>query len=224
VLRYNNIDDAGALELAVALRQNNALDLLDLDSNDIGSDGASALADALAANDALKDLNLRYNPIGDDGATSIAEMLTRNESIEKVCIGVFGEKGLKAFATCLSSMNGLKTLEVTSSGYTSEIGNSFVLALEQNTTLETFDFAALHNDSEVTPQVERLLALNRGGRRLLSAMGESAPPLNYWPRILARSFDNADVIFYFLREIPNVLVAQAGSRERKRGGHDETNY
>jgi hypothetical protein len=33
-----------------------------------------------------------------------AEMLTRNESIEKVHVGGFGEIGLKAFATFLSTM------------------------------------------------------------------------------------------------------------------------
>jgi Ran GTPase-activating protein (RanGAP) involved in mRNA processing and transport len=224
VLCHNIIGDAGALELAVALRQNNTLDLLDLAVNDIGSDGANALADALAANDALNDLDLQGNSIGDDGATSITEMLTRNESIETVCIGGFDEKGLKAFATRLASMNGLKTLKVGNPdvrGYTSEIGNSFVLALEQNTTLETFAFDAMYHDFEVMPQLNRLLALNRGGRRLLSATGESVPPLNYWPRILARSsadhIHNADVLFLFLREIPNVLVAKAVSRESKRG-------
>jgi hypothetical protein len=229
-LRGNSIGDAGALELAVALRQNNTLDLLDLMSNDIGSDGATALADALAANDALKDLNLQYNYIRDDGAISIAEMLTRNESIEKVCIGGFGEKGLKALATRLGSMNCLKTLEVGEqiqcpSGYTSEIGMSFVLALEQNTTLETFVvFDKMRSDVKVMAHVNRLLALNRGGRRLLSSTGDSVPPLNYWPRILARSSDNADVLFHFLREIPNVLVAEAGLRKSKRSNHDETNY
>jgi hypothetical protein len=229
VLRDNNIGDAGALELAAALRQNTTLDLLNLSSNYIGSDGASALADALVANDALKDLQLRDNPIGDDGATSIAEMLASNESIEKVCIGGFGEKGVKAITTHLLSMNGLKTLTVANgyiSGYTSEIGNSFVLALEQNTTLETFDLKIMHNDFEIGPQLRRLLALNHGGRRLLTVTGESVPPLNYWPRILARSstdrIHNADVLFYFLREIPNVLVAKAGSRKRKRSNDDET--
>jgi hypothetical protein len=231
-LSKNNIGDAGALELAVALRQNSTLDLLDLNWNQIGSDGASAIADALVWNEALKDLNLLCNSIGDAGATSIAEMLTRNESIEKVCIGGFGEeglneKGLKAFATRLSSMNGLKSLVIDhlcGDSYTSEIGNSFVLALEQNTTLESFDFGPMYRDFEVMAHVNRLLALNRGGRRLLSATGESVPPLNYWPRILARSSDNAYVLFYFLREIPNVLVAKAGSRKRKRGDDDETNY
>jgi hypothetical protein len=110
------------------------------------------------------------------------------------------------------------------SDYTCEIGNSFVLALEQNTTLEIFNFVAMRCDFKVIPQVERLLTLNRGGRRLLSATDESVPPLNYWPRILARSSDNADVLFHFFREIPNVLVAKATSRKRKRGDHDETNY
>jgi Ran GTPase-activating protein (RanGAP) involved in mRNA processing and transport len=225
-LSNNIIGDAGAVELAVALRQNNTLDLLDLGTNRIGSNGASALADDLVGNNALKALDLQSNEVGDDGATSIAEMLTRNESIENVYIGRFGEKGLKAFATRLSSMNGLKTLIVSSydgRGYTSEIGNSIVLALEQNTTLETFEIYSSSHKLVFMPQVERLLALNRGGRRLLSAMGESVPPLNYWPRILARSSDNADVLFYFLREIHNVLVEKAGSRKRKRGNH-ETNY
>jgi hypothetical protein len=90
--------------------------------------------------------------------------------------------------------------------------------------LETFDFDAKHRGFEVMPQVKRLLALNHGGRRLLSATGESVPPLNYWPSILARSSDNADMLFHFLREIPNVLVAKTGSLERKRGDDDETTY
>jgi hypothetical protein len=218
VLGYNSIGDPGAREIAVALRQNNTLEILDLKSNGIGSNGASALAGALLANDALKDLNLRSNTIGNYGATSIAEMLTRNECIEKVCIGPFGEKGLQAFATHLSDMKGLKSLDVSASGgYTSEIGNSFVLALEQNTTLEKFFLGAMYRDVEVIPQVEHLLALNRGGRQLLTATGESVPPLNYWPRIIARSSDNANVLFHFLRKIPNVLLARAGSKKRKRG-------
>jgi Ran GTPase-activating protein (RanGAP) involved in mRNA processing and transport len=231
VLAYNHIGDAGALQLAAALRQNDTLDLLDLKWNQIGSDGASALAHALVANDAVKDLSLRFNEIGDDGATSIAEMLTRNESIQKIFIGGFKEEGLKALATHLSSMNGLKTLKVSSidvTGYTSEIGKSFVLALEQNTTLESFHFNTMHDDFEVMSQVRRLLALNHGGRRLLSATGESVPPLNYWHRVLARSstdqIHNSDVLFYFLREIPNVLVEKAGSRKRKRGNYDENIY
>jgi hypothetical protein len=85
-------------------------------------------------------------------------------------------------------MNGLKTLVVTdyntsgytSGCYTSEIGCSLVLALEQNTILETVNFdASMHHDFEVMSQGKRLLDLNRGGRRLLSATGESVPPLNY---------------------------------------------
>ena len=171
VLMFNNVGDACALELAVALRQNDTLEILDLQDNKIGSDGASALADALVANRTLKDLDLLYNPIGDDGATSIAEMLTRNESIERVCIGGFRKKGLSAFVTCLSRMSGVRVSlsDYYVTGFTSEIGNALVEALELNTTLETFNFASSPPLSEVIIcQVNRLLALNRGGRRLLS--------------------------------------------------------
>jgi hypothetical protein len=70
------------------------------------------------------------------------------------------------------------------------------------------------------PQVKILVALNRGGRRLLSPTGENFPPLNYWPLILlARSSNdrmhNSDVLFQFLREKPDVLVSRAGSRWRR---------
>jgi hypothetical protein len=222
MMRQSHIGDYGALELAVAMRQNNTLELFDLSSNNIGSNGASALADALVANTALNHLDLRHNTIGDDGATSIAEMLTKNESIEKIYIGGFGEEGLRAFVTCLSQMTSVKTF--TFSWYvaifTSEIRNILVKALELNTALEMFDFETMGFDREATSQVTRLLALNRGGRRLLSMTGKRVPPLNYWPRIVARSSTtdrkrNADVVFYFLREIPNVLVSRAGgSRER----------
>jgi Leucine-rich repeat (LRR) protein len=141
VLSFNNIQDAGALELAVALRQNSTLEVLDLNANSIHSKGASALADALVAKDSLEVLILMNNSISGNGATSIAEMLTRNESIEQICVGGFEKKGLnekslKAFAMHLSKMKCLKSLQVASNAYTSAIGNSFVLALEQNTTLE----------------------------------------------------------------------------------------
>jgi hypothetical protein len=221
VLHKNYIGDAGALELAVALRQNNTLELLDLLSNEIGSAGAIALADALVANDSLNHLDLRKNTIGDDGATSIAEMLTINESIEKIYIGGFGEQGTRAFVTRLPQMTSVKTSDGFFHGpnFTPEIVNLFVQALELNTTLEKFDFHYLGIDCEVTSQAKRLLALNRGGRPILSMTGESVPPLNYWPRILARSSTdckrNADVIFYFLREIPHVLVSRAGPRRRQ---------
>jgi hypothetical protein len=115
-------------------------------------------------------------------------------------------------------------------GFTSEIGNAVVQAFEKNTILEYVDFSGFRCDgakyvNAILPEVDHLSALNRGGRRLLTATGESVPPLNYWPRILGRSSANADVLFYLLHEMHNVLLSKASSTrtlKRKREGGDET--
>jgi hypothetical protein len=73
------------------------------------------------------------------------------------------------------------------------------------------------------PQVKRLLDWNRGGRRLFfrDRRRERTAAQLLASYILARSSTdrkrNANVLFHFLREIPNVLVAKDGSRKRKRG-------
>ena len=55
-LERNNIDDAGARELADALKVNSSLTSLNLGRNEIGDAGARELADALKVNSSLKDL------------------------------------------------------------------------------------------------------------------------------------------------------------------------
>jgi hypothetical protein len=160
----------------------------------MGSAGARHLADGLS-NSVVEELHLPWNKLGDEEAGIFARLLLANQN--------------------------LKSLDL-SSNYIGDAGAlELADALRQNNTLELLDLMNGIHRKGAMPQVEHLLALNRGGRRLLSATGESVPPLNYWPRILARSSDNADVLFYFLREIPSVLAAKAGSRKRKRVDHDE---
>ena len=55
-LERNNIDDAGARELADALKVNSSLTSLNLGCNEIGDAGARELAGALKVNSSLKDL------------------------------------------------------------------------------------------------------------------------------------------------------------------------
>ena len=93
--------------------------------------------------------------------------------------------------------------------------------------MEEMKFITTRTSILVMPLINRLLALNHGGCRLLFTTGDSVPPLNYWPRILARSsydaIQNADVLFYFLREIPDVLLG-AFTNVRKCKGRDDDKY
>jgi hypothetical protein len=168
----------------------------------------------------LKILSLRGNSIGDDAAVCIAQMLTINMALRTVYVGGFGKRGLAAFAASLPQMRGLEDLDIGPNvkDFTSEIGNSFVSALECNTTLKR---VTLYNEGEppsphaakIMSRVNHLLALNRGGRRILHAPNV---PDSLWPHILGRSSDDNNVIFHFLREKPGVVSNMTRNRKRKR--------
>jgi hypothetical protein len=149
--------------------------------------------------------------------------------LETLHIGKFGEPGLKAFARALPLMEGLKNLCLGNLiGFTHEIASAFVEGLQQNTVLESIRFH--HHDKEelpehaaaIMPQVEYLLKLNRGGRKILKS---SNVPSALWPCVLAKSSKDPDVLFFFLREKPTDIVpkttkpaaAPPVSRKRKRG-------
>lgn len=74
----------------------------------------------------------------------------------------------------------------------------------------------IFDDPEMVPQVDYLTALNRGGRRILKS-DENRVPNSLWPLILAKSSNIPNVLYYFLRKKPDVLVnTSPASRKRKR--------
>ena len=169
-MSYNKIGNVGVFELSSALSKNTTVKYLDLEQNEITDFGAGTLAAGLVRNTCLRGLDLLGNDIGDDGAACIAKMMTINGSIRTIWIGGFGQKGLNAFATHLSRMSGVKRISFDSGvaeSFTSNIGNTFVRALQTNMTLEEMKFITTRTSIPAMPLINRLLALNHGGRRLL---------------------------------------------------------
>ena len=78
----NEIGDAAASALSDALKTNNTLEELLLNSyikrGNIGPEGAKGIASMLAVNRALTSLNLRHNEIGAGGAKAIADSLPQS--------------------------------------------------------------------------------------------------------------------------------------------------
>jgi hypothetical protein len=69
-------------------------------------------------------------------------------------------------------------------------------------------------------KVDYQIELHRGGKRILKATGHI--PLGLWPLILARSSNSPNVLNFFLREKPDVLINKRPapirvSRKRKLG-------
>ena len=112
-LCFNEIGDAGATQLADALRTTTSVEFLYPSSNSIGDAGATQLADALRTNTSVevltsattrsvmrarrssltrcartntsvKELHLHNNSIGEAGATQLADALRTNTSVKKL--------------------------------------------------------------------------------------------------------------------------------------------
>jgi hypothetical protein len=80
-VRGNEIDDAGAKDLAAALKVNATLTSFDLSENKIGAPGAKDLAAALKVNTTLTTLDLTANEIGAAGAKDLATALKVNTTL-----------------------------------------------------------------------------------------------------------------------------------------------
>lgn len=168
------------------------------------------------------------NRVGDAGAAALAQALTSNTTLSYLEIqGGFSEPGLNAFSSCLPSMRGLKSLSFYLHCLSPQNAIQFLEALSRNTELEHVDLSGGPDiDSlfkEMKPKVELQMTLNRAGKRILRS--ESQVPDSLWPLILAKSSKKPDVLYFFLREKPGVLINKPppparNSRKRKRGWFD----
>lgn len=125
------------------------------------------------------------------------------------------DAGLQSFSTALPQMHGLKELSLTfTNAFNAKTFAAFVDSLRQNTTVEVVD--SPNCPKETLAAAQYYAELNRGGRKILASQGNVPPSL--WPRILARSPNKPNVLYFSLQEKPDVLVSQhrAGTIARKR--------
>lgn len=143
-MRYFNVLDHGAHQLAQSLILNDSLMSLNLECNNIGIRGAEALASYLIlkngrnnGGNSLKSLGMAYNRIGDDGAIAFAEALLKNSSLETLTLRAngIGQPGLEAILTALERRtqqgNGtLKSLTLFSNDFSDDNGKQLSRLLE----------------------------------------------------------------------------------------------
>ena len=167
---HNNLNDSDVVALAASLRRNTSFENISLCNNRIGPQGAAALANVLYNDATLEVLNVRNNPVGNDGAASFAKVLVSNTTLKTLRISHFGETGLNVFSSCLPSMNGLRTLNLSNiDGLSLQSASQFLEALERNTELDEVAISASDCKSdtgrlidEMKPKVELQMTLNRG--------------------------------------------------------------
>jgi Leucine Rich repeat len=225
-LDFNAFGDDGVAALADMLASNQSLTELQLFGNRVTAVGAEHLSRALTTNDCLQSLILSLNRIGDRGAVALAKALTVNRTLSNLCFpsNYVGQAGMEAFAEYLPRMSGLETLnvgllldykaeEALTLGLKDNLRLSFLL-MEKPAVGEFDEEASLPNTDELchNAHMDFYLRLNRSGRRLLR-QDNTHPGL--WAHILANTSCHArrtkasstvpDVLYYLLRELPDLL-------------------
>ena len=156
-------DTGDALAKALKdLKENAALQELDLDSKDIDDEDAQALADALIDNQALQKLYLLGNQVQDAGAEALARALRENAALQELHLvdNQIGDKGAQALADALILNKSLQKLDLWGNEVQDAGAEALARALKENTSLQVLDLgsnqigaavrARIGNDKRIT--------------------------------------------------------------------------
>ena len=138
---YWKINDKDITILAKALEGNRFLQQLNLACNEIGEAGAKALALAIEKNPRLplEHLDLSHNKISGEGIIALAQAIENNKTLRQLNLACnqIGEAGAKAFALAIEKnpQLPLQQLELGANGIGNEGTKALVLAIEKNPQL-----------------------------------------------------------------------------------------
>ena len=138
------INDAGIVLIAEAMKWNTSLVTLVLTSNQITDIGAEIIVNLLTANATLKNLWLTGNQIKRFGAQAFAGALSSGSSLEMLFLdgNQIDDTGAKALAMALTGKTQLKTLYLFANPFTSIGINAISNMLAINSSLQTIQLCS----------------------------------------------------------------------------------
>ena len=143
-LSGNNIDHAGAKDLAEAIKNNTALTTLNLSGNNIDHAGAKELAEVLKTNTtALTNLNLTGNTIKHGGATELAVALKINRVLTTLNLSGnnIDQAGAKELAEALKTNKALTNLNLRGNNINDWVVPTLAQALKTNKALTNLNLS-----------------------------------------------------------------------------------
>jgi len=154
-------------KLAAAIAKNESIKRLHIYENIIGGQGVQQLADALKKNNTLQELNLNTNYIRDVGAKYIkyiAEMLAVNTTLQTIslCINSIGDKGAESIATSLSNNTSLHNIYLNNNTISDKGAEKLADALESNHSIKNL---YLHNNNISKGMMDRIKATLQDPKR-----------------------------------------------------------
>jgi Ran GTPase-activating protein (RanGAP) involved in mRNA processing and transport len=231
ILTECHLEDASVYKLVEALANHPLMEELNLESNFCRENGLRAVAQmivsqkklttlllgkqglvqrsldlsllesSLGRSKTLKSLSLSYNTLTEDDMVSLANALKQNSTIQRLylrCCSI-SDSVIQILAAALPEMKGLKFVDLVGNPFGQDGAKSFLAGLKENVHLSGVRLPVKYHN---TDDIQYYLALNRGGRCLLSEVNF---PASLWPLVLERSnrfveqHHRADVHFQLLQ-------------------------
>jgi hypothetical protein len=187
--------------LASILRTTNLLEL-SLRKNNLNGDAMKELFSVPTTR--LETLLLSHNPIGDDGAKYI------RPTMQKLCLA-HTEMWSTGVQTLLRNLRDTPIKYINLDGVVDDDPALVLDLLQHHVHLEYVidGMPRLMREDDAWKQVDWYLRLNKAGRRVLRSPGTAL-----LPHLLANKKADADVLFYFLQQLPGA-TASASVKETR---------
>jgi Ran GTPase-activating protein (RanGAP) involved in mRNA processing and transport len=154
------------------LESNDALQILDLDSNQMGRECGAAIAYLIRFNDTIRELHLGCNCLTDESGTVIASALANNTTLE--VLSLQANYLMAATATAIGNLLGsdacyLESLDVSRNAIEDDGGASLAIGLRTNTRLKSLMISETRITRSTFDFLASSLALNLSLERLVIA-------------------------------------------------------
>jgi hypothetical protein len=212
--------------LSLGLHQNSSLKVLNFDGNQIGDEGIAAFVENWNDESQIEDISLSGNRIRIEGALVLLQAVSRHPSMHTLNLSnhEFGYDGLQRIAELVPELR-LKRFEIDSctdvladesdeevlvaiKDEVEAAGNAMLRGMQENVhwidSYPDFTYFPKHVDQGMMCYLE----LNKFGRYLLSR--DVVPGL--WSHVLACCGSRANVVYFFLREQPDLMLAAASNK------------
>lgn len=140
-LSLNHIQDHGAEEVSLLLKENCSIISINLGYNHIGYTGLQYISESIAINSALINLDLESNEIGDEGLVYLGKALEVNSSLTHLNLrdNKINLKGLELIGKALKKNRSLQKLNLADNNFYFSNFYFLINALEDNHTLIDID-------------------------------------------------------------------------------------
>ncbi len=233
--------------LSVGLRDNHSITTLYLWGNCIGDEGVNYLVESWGDESLIKDLNLGGNLIGLCGAqhlmqatarlTKLAELnLSSNRSIGYEGLELIGKALPDSLLRKLSLDNVVNWVEYEETDNcepaklqrvkVNQASRALVEGIRLNTYLKMLSLDQLHIPNDVGKEIHFYLSLTDEINRCGLLQHQHEIPSAFWCFLFAKYgvLLEPGVVFYFLRELPMLLVSRSGGfPTKKRRREQESN-